>query len=56
LLLGDVEFTEGQASGTYEVQWRIDSTPSESEAFNPGPYPTQVGNNHGFFSHFSSCV
>jgi hypothetical protein len=35
---GGEDFTEGQAIGSYGVAWQLDSTPSESESFQPGNY------------------
>jgi len=41
--LGDSEFTEGQTGGKYNVEWTVDSTPSENEPWDAGQYQVQVG-------------
>jgi len=35
---GDSEFTEGQAPGTYGIQWSLQAQPSEQEPFDAGQY------------------
>ena len=40
--MGDGEFTEPQTPGEYSIEWDLDSTPSESEAFSAGVYPIVV--------------
>jgi len=40
--LGDGEFEEGQAPGSYSAKWTVDTTPSEQEDFGPGIYQVQL--------------
>jgi len=42
LPIGGGEFDEGQAPGTYVVVFSLDTTPSESEPFTPGPYGVEL--------------
>jgi len=49
--LGDAEFIEGQAKGTYDVQFQLQTTPSEQEAFGPGTYLVQLAVCEGDCTH-----
>jgi len=42
LPIGGGEFVEGQPDGTYIVQFKLDSTPSEQEPFSPGDYQVEA--------------